>query len=205
MRPRVSLAVLAATLACLLCVRCGTLHATSDDQAAPCSVLAAECARCTTPQQKQSCQTAVTANDDVQCTAVLDDPQVVAACSSDAGADGAGVDGAPLPACDPAEASASTACACASPCTTGCPAGKCNVTCEGDACAPSCAGGGCTVVCAAGATCAATCAGGSCVFECQAGSTCTDSCEGGGCHFACEPDSVCNNACAEDAGCVSTF
>src|SRR5580704_17424961 len=106
MRPRVSLAVLAATLAGLLCVRCGTLHATSEDQSAPCSVLAAECARCTTPQPKQSCQTAVTANDDVQCTAVLDDPEVVAACGSDAAAGDAGSEAAPLPACDPVEASA---------------------------------------------------------------------------------------------------
>lgn len=200
----VPFAVVAAALAGLLCARCGTLHATAEDQGAPCSVLAAECPHCSDPQAKQSCQTAVTANDEVQCTAVLDNAQVTAACAPEAGASDAGAETS-LPACDPGEASAATPCACASPCTTGCPAGKCSVTCQGDACAPTCAGGGCTIVCAAGATCTASCAGGGCTFVCQAGSTCTESCEGGACTFACQPDSVCSESCAADAGCTFGF
>ena len=195
---------LAGALFGALCVMCGTHTATPDDEGDPCAVLATECAHCQDTAPKESCQNAVTANDDVQCTAVLDDPTVVASCGSDAdgGSTGDATDDAPLAACDPAQTTAALPCACAAPCSTACAGGDCAITCSGDACSPSCDGGHCTFVCPAGATCEASCAGGGCTFTCEPGSTCANTCAGGDCVFTCENGAVCTDSCAVDAGCV---
>jgi hypothetical protein len=194
---------LGSVLSGALAVMCGTHTATPENEGAPCSVLSSECEHCQDPAPKESCQNAVTTNDDVQCAAVLDDPSVVASCASDGGAgDASPVDAGPLPACDPTASTAAVPCACAAPCSTGCAAGQCAITCAGNACSPSCAGGHCTFVCPAGATCEASCAGGGCTFDCQAGSTCANTCDGGDCTFTCENDAVCTDSCAVDGGCV---
>lgn len=211
MKPRVTIAAILAPLTCALCSMCGTLSPSLDDESSPCAVLSAECPQCTLPGPKQACQTAVESSDDTQCIAVLDNPQVVAACSGDGGTDAATdvSSDAPLPACNPVQISPDGGCACSSPCTTSCPAGNCDLTCAagGDAaggapCAPTCEGGQCTFYCPPGASCAASCSGGRCVFVCANGSDCANTCTGGDCTFTCENGAVCNDSCGDAGGCV---
>jgi hypothetical protein len=190
----------------VLCVMCSTPQA-SIDATSECAALAAECPRCTEPGPKQECQTAVSGADETTCAAILDDPGIIAACSSDGGTASDAPPDAPLPQCDAAGATPGAGCACGAACGTSCVAGGCDVTCVaggdgGAACAPGCPGGRCTFRCAAGATCAASCAGGGCLFVCEAGSTCENTCAGGGCTFQCADGAVCSDSCAVDGGCV---
>jgi hypothetical protein len=173
---------------------CATHSAAPESETTPCAALHAECARCTLPGPQETCSTAAATGDDVQCTVALDDPQVVAACASEAGA--ATSDAGPLPACASPDASADAA-------TNAAPDAGCTCSTSGT-CSPACAAGGCLVVCPAGATCQASCAGGGCTFDCKAGSTCANSCAGGDCVFQCEPGAVCTDSCdaGADASCI---